>query len=530
LSARPPTRLDSLTALRFVAAFGVFGLHFWLTFPGIHTSLVTHLVEQGSVGVSFFFILSGFVLTWSHRPGDTKRGFWQRRFARIYPLQFVSWAATGLILLHYSHFPTRGPALASLLLLSPWIPLHRYLDAMDASCWSLGCEAFFYFSFPFLLRAIRGRSLLLRRCLLAGCILGVVLLPVLLRGPAPGTTRFWVLYYLPPVRLAEFLVGMLIALELKQGSWPRIPVRSGLLLAGGGYVAASWAPPAYFVVAVTIIPFAVLIAAAAQRDFVERSKTLRESALVQLGAWSYAFYLFHGPVLVVAAHLVHGAPGLLMTAGVGVAALLASVAVSALCFHYIERPAERALRQPGRWRVPVTTTGVATVFSVCLATPVVYAMVDPPSYLTRPGPITVLAGGSASGVGCGSGATACTHPGVATSGGRDTSRHQRMAVRRLEGTAVSGEAAATRLAGGVRGKLQQCGSERELLPTPDTRHSPSVGAGAPTGVPHGGQGQPLPHPHQAAARAGRARGQAARCASAVTPPPTPRPSPDPTAP
>jgi peptidoglycan/LPS O-acetylase OafA/YrhL len=43
-----------------------------------------------ATGVSFFFVLSGFVLTWSARPDDIATGFWRRRIARIYPVHLVT--------------------------------------------------------------------------------------------------------------------------------------------------------------------------------------------------------------------------------------------------------------------------------------------------------------------------------------------------------------------------------------------------------------------------------------------------------
>lgn len=44
----------------------------------------------GHYGVAFFFVLSGFVLTWSAKPTTTMPTFWWRRFARIYPASFVA--------------------------------------------------------------------------------------------------------------------------------------------------------------------------------------------------------------------------------------------------------------------------------------------------------------------------------------------------------------------------------------------------------------------------------------------------------
>ncbi|WP_372352198.1 acyltransferase family protein [Streptomyces sp. KL116D] len=78
-------RLPSLTGLRFFAAFLVFLCHALSQFNP-QTDSVSHdvayfLLPAGPVGVSFF-VLSGFVLTYAARPGDTVRRFWRRRVVR----------------------------------------------------------------------------------------------------------------------------------------------------------------------------------------------------------------------------------------------------------------------------------------------------------------------------------------------------------------------------------------------------------------------------------------------------------------
>ena len=80
------SRLDSLTGLRWWAAFGVFAYHMANLAPLRHQSLL----NVGYTGVSFFFVLSGFVLTWSAKPSTGVRQFWWRRFARIWPAHFVA--------------------------------------------------------------------------------------------------------------------------------------------------------------------------------------------------------------------------------------------------------------------------------------------------------------------------------------------------------------------------------------------------------------------------------------------------------
>ena len=87
-------RLPSLTGLRFAAAFGVFGYHFAPHLTGDAHTVLGEVFDRANSGVSFFFILSGVVLTWSRGPGDTPRRFYQRRFARIYPDYLAAWVLT----------------------------------------------------------------------------------------------------------------------------------------------------------------------------------------------------------------------------------------------------------------------------------------------------------------------------------------------------------------------------------------------------------------------------------------------------
>ena len=101
------SRLPSLTGLRWLAAFIVFGFHIGTlgvihrppSPPGGPTNRGGQLLRsweavfgQGDIGVAFFFVLSGFVLTWVAKPTDTRTAFWRRRVAKIYPNHMVTWA------------------------------------------------------------------------------------------------------------------------------------------------------------------------------------------------------------------------------------------------------------------------------------------------------------------------------------------------------------------------------------------------------------------------------------------------------
>ena len=76
------SRLPSLTGMRFFAALMVFAFHAIVLNPftseGAQTVTNTVFGGGGFTGVTFFFILSGFVLTCAVRPRDSAPRFWRR--------------------------------------------------------------------------------------------------------------------------------------------------------------------------------------------------------------------------------------------------------------------------------------------------------------------------------------------------------------------------------------------------------------------------------------------------------------------
>src|SRR5690349_2309269 len=153
----PSPALPSLTGLRWVAALLVFGLHVnnFRYFDGTTGRVVTWAFGAGATGVSFFFVLSGFVLTWSARPGDRAPAFWRRRAARILPVHLVT-AAIALVMaltLEHQSMPSLRQGLANVLLVHSW--WRPWWQTLDPVSWSLACEAFFYALFPLLALGLR---------------------------------------------------------------------------------------------------------------------------------------------------------------------------------------------------------------------------------------------------------------------------------------------------------------------------------------------------------------------------------------
>src|SRR5437899_1199941 len=91
------TPIPGLTSIRFIAAFFVVIHHFSSGFFPSHLDswLFKQLLRLSFIGVSLFFILSGYILTYVYlsrmdTPRIDKFSFWKARFARIYPLYFLS--------------------------------------------------------------------------------------------------------------------------------------------------------------------------------------------------------------------------------------------------------------------------------------------------------------------------------------------------------------------------------------------------------------------------------------------------------
>lgn len=59
--------IDTLTSLRFSFALMVFGAHCYV----VGSCFSTHVFKEGFVGVSFFFVLSGFIIAYNYQHRQT---------------------------------------------------------------------------------------------------------------------------------------------------------------------------------------------------------------------------------------------------------------------------------------------------------------------------------------------------------------------------------------------------------------------------------------------------------------------------
>jgi len=209
-------RLSALTALRFFGAAAIV-LHHTRGYMGIPLTFWQSVALPQ--GVSLFFVLSGFILTYAYRDLD-RRGvghFLIRRFARIWPMHIATFLLAIFVTWMSSRSPVKGPpigvafssdaALWNLTLFHAWIPSTRIMLSFNAVSWSLSVEWFFYLCLPLLLRYWR-RTWIAQ----LGFTLLLAIITISVANHRAGLTSLSPLvYYLPVARLWEFTVGVATA-------------------------------------------------------------------------------------------------------------------------------------------------------------------------------------------------------------------------------------------------------------------------------------------------------------------------------
>lgn len=366
---RSRQKLPSLTGVRFFAAALVFFFHASLPEvlgvfedPGFADGYAQALSKVGFVGVSFFFILSGFVLAWSARPEDTLPAFYRRRLLKIYPNHMVLWAVA---LGYFSTMAAVHPGVWStnLSLVHSWIPRADTAVSLNQPSWSLCSELLFYLLFPLLWRWVRNIRSNRLWMWFGITFAGLLSTQLMIDAWAPGTPllpdwplslmQAWLGYNFPPLRLFEFVLGMLVARLLAEGHRVSLGVAPALAVTGGAYVLSLYLPWQYGFNVILAVPLALLVAAIAHADVTGRRTGLRGRVLTLLGEVSFAFYLVHFMVLVAVHDLLEGRQFDTATAfAVTALVFVVSQMLSWLLYVCVERPIMR--RWAGGPRRPAT--------------------------------------------------------------------------------------------------------------------------------------------------------------------------------
>jgi peptidoglycan/LPS O-acetylase OafA/YrhL len=354
-----PARLDALTGLRCFAALNIVFFHF--SNPDWFGPLAP-VVNAGYISVSFFIMLSGFVLAYNYagRAQEGKLGkvrFWNARLTRLYPVYLLSliigWQTfLGERAMH-THAMFWWGAVLTPLLLQGWVP--ELATFGNTPAWTMSAEAAYYVGFPWFAaikppRQWTGHVWRLGGLWLLGMIPGalyVIFHPDGIAHVDRFSTGPWLqaLKFTPIPHLASFVFGVLLAQldeVVPRDGWMRVVVA----LAGfaGIYAILAQGPrvPYALIHDGLLMPlFGCLIIGLAGTNIIAR--IFGFSAFVFVGESSYCLYLMHFNLW----NLLHDS-GLLPRLGLARFDPWISYAIliclGLLALHLVEKPAQKLLR------------------------------------------------------------------------------------------------------------------------------------------------------------------------------------------
>src|ERR1700753_4303653 len=151
--------LPALTGIRSLLALTILLFHFtpaglrWNAHPWVS---LYPIVDIGYVFVSFFFLISGFILSYNYADRGRLNAvdFWMARFSRLYPVYAVTLLVSIPMLITEFHVRPRvqfweGAILTPLLLQGCFPRLATFWNTVT---WTLSCEVMLYLAFPWLMR------------------------------------------------------------------------------------------------------------------------------------------------------------------------------------------------------------------------------------------------------------------------------------------------------------------------------------------------------------------------------------------
>jgi peptidoglycan/LPS O-acetylase OafA/YrhL len=355
-----PVPLNGLTGLRTFAAVNIVLFHFsnpnWFGF-------LAPVINAGYVSVSFFILLSGFVLGYNYaartRADELDRPrFWEARFTRLYPVYLLSLLLSFRMVAgeytSHSHTMFWTGMVLSPLLLQGWIP--ELATFLNTPAWTMSAEAAYYALFPWLAKVKKPQ------CIATGLVwLGVVWC----FGMVPGMLYLvfnpdgfahldrwsygpWlqVLKFTPIPHLASFFFGIMLA-NLDE----LIPRAGGLRLGLGiGGFAATLSilelgphvPYAIIHDGLLMPLFGCIILGLAGDNPLARGMGWKP--LVFIGEASYCLYLLHFNLW----NLIHDSHILNRTGLIRFdpwISYILLIALAVLALHAVEKPAQRQLRK-----------------------------------------------------------------------------------------------------------------------------------------------------------------------------------------
>jgi peptidoglycan/LPS O-acetylase OafA/YrhL len=336
--------IKSLTSLRLFFALAVFFSHLAFLKDDLkYSDIYDAIFSEGFLGVSFFFILSGFILALNYEAKFVERRVTYKeyiwgRIARIYPMQLL----TMLFALPLAYQVFYKYILFHITLTQSFIPEKDIYFSLNSPSWSISDEMFFYCLLPFLIFLFKNKQLVY-----VVIAVGIVLI-LSLNLWLPSSSKHYWLYVSPLIRLVDFFIGIglyklykyLKSIKItliNQGFYEIASIMIFFIFfAFKDTVDISYRYSIYYFVPMCLIILSFALSNDSDKQGL-LSKILSNKLLVKGGEISFSFYLWH---LLVTQYfqIVSKKMGLNTSVEIQVMAIfIITIVMSYLSFEFIEK-------------------------------------------------------------------------------------------------------------------------------------------------------------------------------------------------
>ena len=356
-----PADLAQLTSLRFFAALAVLSSHllFLREIDSPIKSIANIFFGEGHCGVTFFFVLSGFILTHAYQHSLIQKTLSTKtylllRCARIWPMHILT-ALPFIVYLIYKHgSDILSVVTINIFLLQSWVPLVKYYISLNAVSWSLSVELFFYVSFIFLVQI--SVKFLQRIALLWFVVIATAAAIMIFSGYSHWSTgtneieiNHWIFYINPVFRLLDFMVGILIYRvafvkkdKIQDATVSEIAAVSLLII--GAYVYSTFVFPEILRAQLLYLPLMAYIIYVFSKGTGLISRLLKGKTLVLLGEASFSLYLIHNPIISLANAVFLKTSLRIPVIAYAIILTIFCVVASVLTYKFIEKPMHNYLK------------------------------------------------------------------------------------------------------------------------------------------------------------------------------------------
>jgi peptidoglycan/LPS O-acetylase OafA/YrhL len=295
-------KTNQLTFTRFIAATAIVIYHAYSGIWPFHTPYIHQFFDRSNLAVSYFFILSGFVMIIAYGAKNVTKiksgDYYLNRFARIYPVYFIALVLTFIFQFSKRAFPVI-PFFSQLFVLQAWFP--GLSLKLNAPGWSISVEALFYLSFPLLFNFYRKYSfkLVLTTVLLLWLTTQILLCYLLQCGFYHGfpSKSHDFLFYFPLMHINEFTIGNVAGLfYLRLRNKQRNLDFAVIFIVAIMVICFSLVPRASFLhdglAGIIFVPLILLLAL----NNGKISSVFSNKYLLILGEASYTMYILQSPI------------------------------------------------------------------------------------------------------------------------------------------------------------------------------------------------------------------------------------------